>query len=121
MFKCFVILLRYLGQVREASGSMQQPTTHPTMPHSPPGPHPSLPKRYGSSTAFYVRQRCCCDTVNGNHCCSSALLSCLGIWARSERLLGACSNPLHIPPCRIHRQEHTHFCQKDLDPAQRSM
>src|SRR6056300_683939 len=89
---------------------MQQPTTHPTMPHSPPRTHPFLPKS-GSSLVFFAKQRCCCDMVKGKYKCPSVLLSCLGIWARSERLLAACSNPLHIPPCRIHRQEHTHFCQ----------
>src|SRR6056300_1156481 len=55
LFKCFVVFLRYLGQVREASGSMQQPTAHPTLPHSPPGTHPFLPKS-GSSLVFLAWQ-----------------------------------------------------------------
>ena len=110
LFKCFVVFLRYLGQVREASGSMQQPTAHPTLPHSPPGTHPFLPKS-GSSLVSLAWQRCCCGMVRDNHSCSSVWISSLGIWARSERPLVACSNPLRTPPCCIHRQDNTHFCQ----------
>ena len=108
LFKCLDIFLRYLGQVTEGSGSMQQPTTHPTMPHPPPGTHPFLPKS-GSSLVLLAHQTCCCDMVNAFHSCSSVWISSLGIWARPERLLVACSNPLRIPPCSIHRQERTLF------------